>query len=224
MKTASHEHQPYTRVHTLIIAVGEICGPACGCGSFIDADAHEYAGSLRSRSGNDGAVPRARSARCGARRAAFGAVIVSKGEIVAKAANCVSSEGGVTRHAGLVALSRAQKSLKRKRLPDCTLYSIVESCPMCSFPTREARISRVVFALSSPVMGGYSKWTVLKDEHLSSKLPEVFGSPPEIVSGFLSARAEQVWRDWNPIAWRCMKRRGCFGPAAELPERHDRRR
>ncbi|MDD1523589.1 hypothetical protein DCG74_38140 [Bradyrhizobium sp. WBAH42] len=131
-----------------------------------------------------------------------------------------SSEGGVTRHAELVALSRAQKGLKRKRLPDCTLYSIVESCPMCSFPTGEARLSRVVFALSSPVMGGYSKWTVLKDEHLSSKLPEVFGSPPEIVSGLLSARAEQVWRDWNPIAWRCMKRRGCFGPAAELPERH----
>ncbi|WP_433960424.1 nucleoside deaminase [Bradyrhizobium guangdongense] len=150
----------------------------------------------------------------------FGAVIVSKGEIVAEATNCVSSEGDVTRHAELVALSRAQKSLKRKRLPDCTLYSIVEPCPMCSFPTREARISRVVFALSSPVMGGYSKWTVLKDEHLSSKLPEVFGSPPEIVSGLLSARAEQVWRDWNPIAWRYMKRRGCFGPAAELPERH----
>ena len=69
----------------------------------------------------------------------FGAVIVSRGKIVAEATNCVSSEGDVTRHAELVALSEAQKVLKRKRLQDCTLYSIVEPCPMCSFPAREAR-------------------------------------------------------------------------------------
>ena len=87
----------------------------------------------------------------------FGAVIVSRGHVIAEATNCVSSESDVTRHAELVALSEAQKVLKRKRLQDCTLYSIVEPCPMCSFPAREARIGRVVFALSSPVMGGYSK-------------------------------------------------------------------
>ena len=93
----------------------------------------------------------------------FGAVIASRGQVVAEATNCVSSEGDVTRHAELVAISDAQKVLKRKRLQDCTLYTIVEPCPMCSFPAREARIGRVVFALSSPVMGGYSKWDVLKD-------------------------------------------------------------
>jgi tRNA(adenine34) deaminase len=148
----------------------------------------------------------------------FGAVIVARGQVIAEATNCVSSEGDVTRHAELVALSKAQKILKRKRLPDCTLYSIVEPCPMCSFPAREARIGRVVFALSSPVMGGYSKWDVLKDDDLSSKLPEVFGPPPEIVSGLLSAQAEQVWRQWNPLAWWFMKQRGCIGSAADLPQ------
>jgi tRNA(adenine34) deaminase len=150
----------------------------------------------------------------------FGALIVSRGRVIAEATNCVSSEGDVTRHAELVALSKAQKVLKRKRLQDCTLYSIVEPCPMCSFPSREARIGRVVFALSSPVMGGCSKWDVLKDDDLSNRLPEVFGPPPEIVSGLLSAQAEQVWSQWNPLAWRFMKRRGCFGSAADLPERH----
>jgi tRNA(adenine34) deaminase len=150
----------------------------------------------------------------------FGAVIVSRGHVIAEATNCVSSEGDVTRHAELVALSEAQKVLKRKRLQDCTLYSIMEPCPMCSFPAREARIGRVVFALSSPVMGGYSKWDVLKDDDLSNKLPEVFGPPPEIVSGLLSAQAEQVWRQWNPLVWRFMRRRGCVGSAADLPERH----
>jgi tRNA(adenine34) deaminase len=150
----------------------------------------------------------------------FGAVIVSRGRVIAEATNCVSSEKDVTRHAELVALSEAQKVLKRKHLQDCTLYSIVEPCPMCSFPSREARIGRVVFALSSPVMGGYSKWDVLKDDDLSNKLPEVFGPPPEIVSGLLAAQAEQVWRQWNPFVWRFMKRRGCFGSVADLPQRH----
>jgi tRNA(adenine34) deaminase len=63
----------------------------------------------------------------------FGAVIVSRGQVIAEATNCVSSEGDVTRHAELVALSEAQKALKRKRLQDCTLYSIVEPLPNVFF-------------------------------------------------------------------------------------------
>jgi len=150
----------------------------------------------------------------------FGAVVVFQGRVIAEATDRVLSESDMTRHAEIVALSEAQKVLKRKRLQDCTLYSIVEPCPMCSFNSREARIGRVVFALSSPVMGGCSKWDVLTNYDLSNKLPEVFGPPPEIISGLLSAQAEQVWRQWNPLAWRFMKRRGCFGSAADLPERH----
>ncbi|WP_051310480.1 nucleoside deaminase [Bradyrhizobium sp. Cp5.3] len=150
----------------------------------------------------------------------FGALIVYRGQVIAEATNRVSSESDMTRHAELVALSAAQKVLKRKRLQDCTLYSTVEPCPMCSFASREARIGRVVFAISSPVMGGYSKWDVLKDDDLSNKLPEVFGPPPEIVSGLLAAQAEQVWSQWNPLAWRFIKRRGCFGSAADLSERY----
>jgi tRNA(adenine34) deaminase len=37
-------------------------------------------------------------------------------------------------------------------------------------------------------MGGYSKWDVLRDDDLSSKLLEVFGPPPEIVSGRMSGK------------------------------------
>lgn len=141
----------------------------------------------------------------------FGAIVAHKGKVIAEAANWVSREGDITRHAELVAISEAQRILKRKRLSDCVLYSIVEPCPMCSFPTREARIGRVVFALTSPLMGGYSKWNVLSDESLSGKLPEVFGAVPEIVSGLCLQEAEQIWSEWNPIAWRFIKRRGCFG-------------
>jgi tRNA(adenine34) deaminase len=141
----------------------------------------------------------------------FGAVVARRGEVIAEAGNRVSREGDVTRHAELVAISQAQRILRRKKLSDCVLYSIVEPCPMCSFPTREARIGRVVFALNSPLMGGCSKWDVLSDESLSSRLPEVFGAVPEIVSGFCVQEAEQIWSEWNPFVWHLIKRRGCFG-------------
>jgi len=98
-------------------------------------------------------------ARLGAKKGElpFGALVVSRGEVIAEATNRVLSESDVTRHAELVALSEAQKILKRKRLQDCTLYSIVEPCPMCSFSSREVRIGRVVFALSSSVLVASSR-------------------------------------------------------------------
>ncbi|HTJ01238.1 MAG TPA: nucleoside deaminase [Methylovirgula sp.] len=145
----------------------------------------------------------------------FGAVVARKGEIIAEAANRVSREGDITRHAELVAISEAQRVLGRKRLCDCVLYSVVEPCPMCSFASRETRIGRVVFALNSPLMGGCSKWDVLSNESLSGKLPEVFGAVPEIVSGFCLQEGEQIWNEWNPFIWHFMKRRGCFGVTAD---------
>ena len=136
----------------------------------------------------------------------FGAVIASRGQVIAEATNHVSSECDVTRHAELVALSEAQKSFKTKAFAGLHLVFNRRTLPvMRSFPAREARIGRVVFAISSPIMGGFSRWNVLSDNSLSSKLPEVFGPAPEIVSGLLSQRAEQVWRDWNPLAWRFMR-------------------
>jgi tRNA(adenine34) deaminase len=82
---------------------------------------------------------------------------------------------------------------------------------MCSFPIRETRISRVVFAMRSPVMGGLSKWNVLRDTQLSQVMPEVFGPVPEVVAGLSQHDAEKVWAAWHPLIWRIIRYRGCFG-------------
>src|SRR4051812_42331946 len=74
----------------------------------------------------------------------FSCVVCRDGEIVAEAINRVVAEGDVTRHAELLAISAAQGVLGRTDLSDCTIYSSVEPCPMCSFPIRETRIGRVV--------------------------------------------------------------------------------
>lgn len=150
------------------------------------------------------------------------ASVICRGDtVVAEATNEVRAEGDVTRHAELIAMSRAQKILGRKNLSDCTLYSTVEPCPMCSFPIRETRMRRVVYAMSSPVMGGVTKWNVLRDTQLSNVVPEVFGAVPEVVAGLCAREAADVWRKWNPFIWSIIKRRGCFGPspAANDPQR-----
>ena len=135
----------------------------------------------------------------------FAALICRDGEVVVEATNQVKQSADVTRHAELMAISEAQKKLGRKDLSDCTLYSNVEPCPMCSFPVREARMSRVVFAIDSPMMGGYSKWNVLRDKVLARKIPEAFGPAPEVIAGFMRDEAEKVWRNWNPLGWAVIK-------------------
>jgi tRNA(adenine34) deaminase len=151
----------------------------------------------------------------------FSCVIELDGEIVAEAINRVVRDGDVTRHAELLAISDAQRALARTDLSGCTIYSSVEPCPMCSFPIREARISRVVYAISSPMMGGFSKWNVLGDNEISNVMPEVFGDAPEVSAGLHYRDAATVWRNWNPLVWYAIRFRGCL---AETPDEEPHRK
>ena len=148
----------------------------------------------------------------------FACVIARDGKIVTEATNRVMRDGDVTRHAELVAISQAQKALGTRDLSGCTLYTNVEPCVMCSFPIRETRISRVVYSIGSPLMGGDSRWDLLGDPEISNVMPEAFGEAPEVVRGFLRREAEKAWRNWNPLIWGVIRYRGCFGaPAKQEP-------
>ena len=144
----------------------------------------------------------------------FACVICCDGEVVAEAINRVVQDGDVTRHAEILAISEAQRILGRTDLSDCTIYSNVEPCPMCAFPIRETRIGRVVYAISSPMMGGFSKWNVLGDNEISNVMPEVFGERPEVAAGLHYCEAAAVWRKWNPIFWLGIRFRGCLADPA----------
>jgi tRNA(adenine34) deaminase len=115
----------------------------------------------------------------------FAAVIGRRGEFICESINMVRNEGDVTRHAEMVAISSAQKKLRSTSLDECTIYSTIEPCAMCSYAIRESRIARVMFGLRSPVMGGNSRWDILTDAGLSSTLPEVFAPPPDVLPGCL---------------------------------------
>jgi tRNA(adenine34) deaminase len=138
----------------------------------------------------------------------YAAVIALDGKLVAEATNRAVRDHDLSRHAEIVAIVEAGKSLARDSLSPTTLYSLVEPCAMCAYCIREAGIGRVVFALGSPVMGGLSRWNILGDEGIGARIPFIFGAAPEIVEGVLAEEARQVWRDWSPVAWRMVQLRG----------------
>jgi tRNA(adenine34) deaminase len=157
----------------------------------------------------------------------YGAVVCRDGAIVAESINRVTHDGDVTRHAEVVAISLAQKALRSVSLDDCEIFVNAEPCAFCCYAIRESRIRRVVFGLSSPHMGGVSKWNVLADNDLNAAMPEVFSPPPEIIAGFMAKEAEQALIEWNPLIAEVIKRRGLFGAAPrvipDLPDGADHR-
>jgi tRNA(adenine34) deaminase len=141
----------------------------------------------------------------------YAAVVCRDGAIVAESINRVAHDRDVTRHAEVVAISLAQKTLRSVSLDDCEIYVNAEPCAFCCYAIRESRIRRVLFGLSSPHMGGVSRWNVLADNVLSSVMPDVFAPPPEIVAGFMAQEAERALTEWNPLIAEVIKRRGLFG-------------
>jgi len=147
----------------------------------------------------------------------FAAVVGRQGDFVCEASNLVRRDGDVTRHAEMVALSAAQQTLGTSSLHECTLYSTIEPCAMCSYAIRESRIGRVIFGLQSPVMGGHSRWNILRDGTLSSVIPEVFAPPPHVVAGFLGQEVRELCRCQHPLAWWVIERRGIFLGQTDSP-------
>jgi tRNA(adenine34) deaminase len=135
---------------------------------------------------------------------------------VAESTNRVTRDGDVTRHAEVAAISQAQKALGTTSLDDCVIYANAEPCAFCCYAIRESRIRRVVYGLTSPHMGGASKWNILGDTDISNVMPEVFAPPPEIVAGYMAHEAEQALVDLNPIVAGIIKHRGLFGEAPRV--------
>lgn len=148
----------------------------------------------------------------------FAAVVGRRGKFVCEASNMVRRAGDVTRHAEMVVLSAAQQVLATSSLHECTLYSTIEPCAMCAYAIRESRIGRVIFGLESPIMGGHSRWNILRDGTLSSVMPEVFAPPPDVHAGYLRQEVRKLCRSQHPIAWRVIESRKIFVERADGSE------
>ena len=141
----------------------------------------------------------------------FGSIVVLDNEIVGRGYNTAIAKKEVCLHAEILALIHAQKRLSRKKLSQCTIYSTVEPCPMCSFAIRELNIRRVVFGLRSPFMGGYSRWKILQDKKLNKILPEIFLEVPKIIPDVFKEGVVKGWENWNKKSWDDFCEKGLFG-------------
>jgi tRNA(Arg) A34 adenosine deaminase TadA len=114
----------------------------------------------------------------------IGAVIVHRGEIIARGQNRVLRDHDATAHAEIVALRQAGRTLENYRLLNkddegCTLYVTLEPCAMCAGAILHARIARLVYAAPDPKAGACgSVLSVMNHPQLNHKV--------EVVSGLLA--------------------------------------
>ena len=82
-----------------------------------------------------------------------GAVLVMNGEVIASAHNRREQLHDPTAHAEILALRAGAEKLKDRRLPQCTLYTTLEPCPMCAGAMVMAKLGACIFSASDERQG-----------------------------------------------------------------------
>jgi len=82
-----------------------------------------------------------------------GAVIVCKGQIIARAHNYTERLNDFTAHAEMQAFTSAAAYLGGKYLNECTLYVTLEPCLMCAGAAYWTQLERIVYGASDSKRG-----------------------------------------------------------------------
>ncbi len=114
----------------------------------------------------------------------IGAVIVSRGRIIARGHNLTETLHDVTAHAEMQAITAAANQLGGKYLTDCTLYVTVEPCVMCAGAIGWAQLSRIVYGASDEKRG-YALYA-----------PKAFHPKATVTKGVLEAECRQLMQDF----------------------------
>ena len=114
-----------------------------------------------------------------------GAVIVQKGQLIAKAYNQREQLNDPTAHAEIIALTQAAEAVGNWRLEGCTIYVTLEPCAMCAGALVLSRLKRLVFGASDAKAGMVgSLGNLVQDERLNHWI-EVTGGTLGEASGDL---------------------------------------
>jgi tRNA(adenine34) deaminase len=127
---------------------------------------------------------------------AVGSVVVQDGAIVGRGCNLVLATRDPTDHAETVALRAASRALGRADLSGCTLYTTIESCPMCCGAVMASGISTLVIGarfrpeeFATQRFGGYSVETLVQLTGWGDRLA--------VVTGILSDECLELRRTWE---------------------------
>lgn len=84
----------------------------------------------------------------------IGAVLIDEdGILISGEHNRIEQLNDATAHAEILTLRAASKILNRRRLSNCTLYSTVEPCAMCSGALVLCRVKRLVYGATDSKFG-----------------------------------------------------------------------
>lgn len=108
-----------------------------------------------------------------------GAVVVLKGQIIARGHNLSEALRDFTAHAEMQAFTSAAEFVGGKFLNECTLYVTLEPCPMCAGACYNTRIGRLVFGARDPKRG----YTLFDDR---TDKPPLIHPKTEVTSGILA--------------------------------------
>lgn len=114
----------------------------------------------------------------------IGAVVVCRGQIIARAHNEVERLKDPTAHAELLAITAATEYMGGKFLSDCQLYVTVEPCVMCAGALFWARLGEIIYGAGEEKFG-YRHYA-----------PDVFPRRAKVRGGVLSEEAAELMRSF----------------------------
>ena len=118
-----------------------------------------------------------------------GAIIVYKGEIIARAHNLRENCNSALAHAEIIVINEACKRLNSWRLDDCELFVTLEPCPMSAGAIINSRIGAVdVGAFDSK--GGACGSVV------DLFIKGIFNHSPTIYGGIMEDACEELLKDF----------------------------
>lgn len=119
----------------------------------------------------------------------IGAVLVYKGEVIARAHNLRETTQNATTHAELMAIQEACAKISSWRLEETTLYVTLEPCPMCAGAILQSRIPRIVYGARDMKAGCVdSLYRLLNDAR--------FNHECEVTEGILAEECGQILTDF----------------------------
>lgn len=114
-----------------------------------------------------------------------GAVIVKDGKVIARAHNIKEEKKDTTKHAEILAISKASKKLESWRLMDCEMYVTLEPCSMCAGALINARLKKVYIGTMDQKTGACgSVFNLLEDYTFNHKV--------EVETGILQEDCEAL--------------------------------
>lgn len=118
-----------------------------------------------------------------------GAIIVHKGDIIARAHNLRENNNNALDHAEILVINEACKKLNSWRLDHCELYVTLEPCPMCAGAIINSRIGTVYFGAYDSKGGACGSVVDLFAKGSFNHSPTVYG-------GIMEEACEEVLKDF----------------------------